>query len=111
MARMTGIEWADATWNPLRGCTRISPGCMNCYAERMAARGLPGLRSPTTGEPFAVMGKAGPAWTGRVELIEPKLTEPLVKQMGSHPFLCDAKGGNPDEWPPELRVREYPVWS
>lgn len=77
MARMTDIEWADATWNPLRGCTRISSGCMNCYAERMAARGLPGLKSPTTGEPFAVMSKAGPAWTGRVELVESKLTEPL----------------------------------
>lgn len=77
MARMTDIEWADATWNPFRGCTRISSGCMNCYAERMAARGLPGLKSPTTGEPFAVMGKSGPAWTGRVELVESKLTEPM----------------------------------
>ncbi|WP_084458061.1 DUF5131 family protein [Desulfocurvus vexinensis] len=32
------IEWTDATWNPLTGCTKISPGCMNCYAERMAKR-------------------------------------------------------------------------
>jgi protein gp37 len=34
----TSIEWTDATWNPVAGCTVISPGCMNCYAMRMAAR-------------------------------------------------------------------------
>jgi protein gp37 len=34
----TGIEWTDATWNPVTGCTKISPGCKNCYAERLAAR-------------------------------------------------------------------------
>lgn len=38
MARRTGIAWADATFNPWWGCTRVSPGCMNCYAERDAAR-------------------------------------------------------------------------
>lgn len=34
----TNIEWADAVWNPLAGCTRVSPGCQHCYAERMAKR-------------------------------------------------------------------------
>ncbi len=34
----TSIEWTEATWNPLTGCTKISPGCRNCYAERMAKR-------------------------------------------------------------------------
>jgi protein gp37 len=34
----TSIEWTEATWNPLTGCTKISPGCQNCYAERMAIR-------------------------------------------------------------------------
>ncbi len=32
------IEWTESTWNPLTGCTKISPGCKNCYAERMARR-------------------------------------------------------------------------
>jgi protein gp37 len=32
------IEWTDATWNPVTGCTKISPGCKNCYAERLALR-------------------------------------------------------------------------
>ncbi len=34
----TKIEWTDETWNPLAGCTRVSPGCRHCYAERMAKR-------------------------------------------------------------------------
>jgi protein gp37 len=38
MSDRTRIEWTDATWNPVRGCARISPGCARCYAERFAER-------------------------------------------------------------------------
>jgi protein gp37 len=38
MAAKTKIEWTDATWNPVRGCTKISPGCKHCYAEAFAER-------------------------------------------------------------------------
>ena len=38
MAQGSGIEWTEATWNPVTGCTKISPGCKHCYAERMARR-------------------------------------------------------------------------
>ncbi len=38
MAQSSSIEWTDATWNPVTGCTKISPGCKNCYADRMARR-------------------------------------------------------------------------
>jgi len=38
MADNTAIEWTEATWNPVTGCTKISPGCKNCYAERLAHR-------------------------------------------------------------------------
>lgn len=38
MADNSHIEWTDATWNPVTGCTKISPGCKNCYAERLANR-------------------------------------------------------------------------
>lgn len=77
MASNSKIEWTDATWNPVRGCTRVSEGCRNCYAERMAARGLPGLNSPKTGDSFAIMTASGPHWTGKVELIESALKIPL----------------------------------
>jgi protein gp37 len=38
MAKGSTIEWTEATWNPVTGCTKISPGCKHCYAERMAER-------------------------------------------------------------------------
>jgi protein gp37 len=38
MADHSKIEWTDATWNPVRGCTKVSPGCAHCYAERFAER-------------------------------------------------------------------------
>ncbi|HHH11480.1 MAG TPA: DUF5131 family protein [Sorangium sp.] len=38
MAIGSNIEWTEATWNPTTGCTRVSPGCKNCYADRMAQR-------------------------------------------------------------------------
>jgi len=47
MSTNSKIEWTDATWNPVRGCTKISPGCKHCYAERFAER----FRG-VTGHPF-----------------------------------------------------------
>ena len=44
MSATTGIEWTEATWNPVTGCTKVSPGCAHCYAETFANRfrGVPG---------------------------------------------------------------------
>ncbi|MBK9034382.1 MAG: phage Gp37/Gp68 family protein [Myxococcales bacterium] len=44
MSDGSAIEWTDATWNPVRGCTKVSPGCKHCYAETFAERwrGIPG---------------------------------------------------------------------
>jgi protein gp37 len=44
MSNKSKIEWTDATWNPIRGCTKVSPGCKHCYAETFAERfrGVPG---------------------------------------------------------------------
>lgn len=52
MAQLSSIEWTEATWNPLTGCTKISPGCKNCYAERMS------LRLQAMGQPNYVNGFA-----------------------------------------------------
>ena len=54
MSLNSKIEWTDATWNPIRGCTKISPGCAHCYAETFAERfrGVPGIptsRDSTSG--------------------------------------------------------------
>ncbi|AZR72507.1 hypothetical protein BBF96_03385 [Anoxybacter fermentans] len=47
------IEWTEVTWNPVTGCTPISPGCENCYARRMATR-LRGRCGYQKDEPFRV---------------------------------------------------------
>ena len=49
----TTIEWTEATWNPVTGCSKISPGCQNCYAERMAKR-LQAMGQPNYRDGFAV---------------------------------------------------------
>ncbi len=74
MSDSTGIEWTDATWNPVRGCERVSPGCENCYAERVAAR-FSGPGMPYEG--LAIMGANGPRWTREVAFISGKLDQPL----------------------------------
>jgi protein gp37 len=47
------IEWTDATWNPVTGCTKVSSGCLNCYAERMALR-LQAMRNPNYKNGFSL---------------------------------------------------------
>ncbi|MGO4350728.1 DUF5131 family protein [Rhizobium sp. RAF36] len=75
MAGLSDIEWTDATWNPVSGCTIISPGCTNCYAMRMAARldamGHAGYRETTR--------KSGKrqVWTGKVVLNDRVVEAPI----------------------------------
>ncbi len=67
----TKIEWTDDSWNPVRGCARVSPGCEHCYAEAIAERfSGPGQAF----EGFAVRGKG---WTRRFKLLVDRLAEPL----------------------------------
>jgi len=74
MAAKTGIQWTDSTWTIVRGCTRISPGCENCYAERMSSRfSLPGY--PFEG--VARMTRSGPRWTGKLRFVEERLLDPI----------------------------------
>jgi protein gp37 len=51
MATKSSIEWTESTWNPITGCNKISPGCKNCYAERMAKR-LKAMGSPNYTDGF-----------------------------------------------------------
>lgn len=76
MADRTGIEWADATWNPLVGCTPAGgPGCDHCYAARDAAGRLAHLPTYTG---LAVRNADGhAAFTGEVRLLPERLDQPL----------------------------------
>jgi protein gp37 len=53
MGDNSAIEWTDATWNPVTGCTKVSPGCKHCYAERLALR-LRAMGNPRYRHGFAV---------------------------------------------------------
>lgn len=99
----TSIEWTDRTWNPVRGCSRVSDGCRNCYAERIAARFSKGRGAKRQGEfqGFATLENGKSRWTGKVELIESKLTEPLHWRKPSRIFVNSMSDlfheGVPDE--------------
>ena len=74
MSDKSSIEWTEATWNVVTGCTRVSAGCTNCYAERLAATRL--AHHPAY-EGLAEMTPAGPRWTGVVRFNVERLDLPL----------------------------------
>jgi protein gp37 len=70
----TSIEWTDATWNPVAGCTVLTAGCTNCYAMRMAAR----LEAMGTEKYRGLTRKSGKraVWTGKIRLDDKALSVP-----------------------------------
>lgn len=71
----TTIEWTDSSWNPVAGCTIVTPGCTNCYAMRMAAR----LEAMGTEKYAGLTRKSGrrAVWTGKVFCDEAALATPI----------------------------------
>ncbi len=68
---MSKIEWTNKTWNPIVGCSRVSPGCEHCYAETMARR----LKAMGRPEYRDVVSNRG--WTRKVNLLSNKLDDPF----------------------------------
>lgn len=85
MSDHTHIEWTDATWNPITGCSIVSPGCTNCYAMRLTGTRLrhhpsrAGLTREVNGHHV---------WTGNVRLNEQWLTQPLRWTQPRRIFVC-----------------------
>lgn len=85
MAEHSTIEWTDATWNVLTGCSVYSPGCTNCYAMKLAGGRLQhhpsraGLTKPSA---------AGPVWTGEVRFNEQWLSQPQHWRKPRKIFVC-----------------------
>ena len=73
MANGSSIEWTESTWNPVTGCTKVSPGCAHCYAERMAlspinsghARRRPARRGRCTFVPYRLWIESG--WSSEAD--------------------------------------------
>jgi len=102
----TSIEWTDATWNPVAGCTVLSPGCTNCYAMRMAAR----LDAMGVEKYRGLTRKSGKriVWTGRVFLDEKALESPKAWIKPRQIFVNSMSDLFHDDVPAEF-VAE--VWS
>lgn len=85
MAGSSSIEWTDATWNPVAGCTIVSAGCSNCYAMRMAAR----LEFMGQAKYSGTTRKSGrrPVWTGQVNVDEGALGVPYRWKAGRRIFV------------------------
>lgn len=75
MAGGSEIEWTDATWNPVAGCTLVSPGCTNCYAMRMAARLQAMGMEKYKGTTRKSGGRA--VWTGKIHIDPRSFDAPL----------------------------------
>ena len=100
MADHTHIEWTDATWNPITGCSIVSPGCTHCYAMRDAGGGRVKNHPSRKGLTKQVNGKH--VWTGEVRFNAQWLDQPLRWSRPRMIFVC-AHGdlfaeGVPDEW-------------
>lgn len=98
------IEWTEATWNPIIGCTVISEGCRNCYAMTLAGGRM---RNHHTREGLTRLTAAGkPVWTGDVRLIESAIDQPLrwsrprMIFVGAHTDLF--QDAVPDHWLDQL---------
>jgi protein gp37 len=77
MGDSSAIEWTDATWNPLRGCSRVSEGCRHCYAEGVARR-FAGPGQPYEGlVRLDASGRPKAQWNGVVRMVPEHLGDPL----------------------------------
>lgn len=99
MADHTPIEWTDATWNIVTGCSLVSPGCTNCYAMKLAGTRL---RDHPSRQGLTDDSKAGPVWNGQVRFNAQWLDQPLRWTKPRKIFVC-AHGdlfhdGVSDDW-------------
>ncbi|HEX8400492.1 MAG TPA: phage Gp37/Gp68 family protein [Allosphingosinicella sp.] len=85
MADGTKIEWTDATWNIITGCSVVSPGCKHCYAMKLAGTRLKNHESRAG---LTVDTKEGPVWTGEVRFNEGWLDQPLRWAKPRQIFIC-----------------------
>lgn len=74
MSSNSGIEWTEHTWNPVTGCTKVSPGCKHCYAETMAIR-------------LEAMGAPGYANGFEITLLEERLSQPRFRKKPTVYFV------------------------
>lgn len=85
MGNRSKIEWTDATWNPVTGCSRVSEGCRNCYAERLSGGRLSHTRLY---KDLTVWKPDGFHWTGEVRCHGDLLDKPIYWRKPQRIFVC-----------------------
>lgn len=111
MGDRSSIEWTDATWNPLIGCSRVSPGCDHCYAIGVVHRGMSEQHRGLT------IRRPGSAtdWNGRIRLVEHLLDQParwtkprrvFVNSLSDlfHPEVLKLDHRDGSAWPPLVEI-------
>jgi len=105
----TTIEWTDATWNPVAGCTILTAGCTNCYAMRMAAR----LEAMGVDKYGGLTRKSGgrAKWTGTIRLDEPSLRVPAKWRKPRRVFVNSMSDLFHEDVPADFIRRVWRVMS
>jgi len=85
MSDGTKIEWTDATWNPITGCSVVSAGCKHCYAMKLAGTRM---RNEPSRAGLTVDTAAGPVWNGQVRFNRQWLEQPLRWSRPRRIFVC-----------------------
>ncbi|MDO9298914.1 DUF5131 family protein [Bradyrhizobium sp.] len=103
----TSIEWTDATWNPVAGCTVLTAGCTNCYAMRMASR----LEAMGAEKYRGLTRKSGgrAVWTGKIRLDEKSLDAPRAWSKPRKVFVNSMSDLFHDDVPIEFIAQVWEV--
>jgi len=109
VAGLSEIEWTDATWNPIAGCTMISPGCTNCYAMRMAAR-LQAIGHPAYSDVTRKSGNRA-VWTGKINVNDKAIAVPLKWRTPKKVFVNSMSDLFQDNVPLELVIKVWDVMA
>lgn len=109
MSANSSIEWTDRTWNPVRGCSVISPGCHNCYAMKMAHR-FSGAGRPYEGL-TKLTERSGPQWTGQIRAVDAALLEPLSWRKPARVFANSMSDLFHDDVPDAFIDRVFAVMA
>lgn len=105
MSDKTNISWSDATWNPVTGCSKVSPGCDHCYAETLTAGRL--RESPR----YKGLTDAQGHWTGEVRCHPELLEQPLRWNKPRRIFVCSMSDLFHDKVPWEFTERVFQVMA
>ena len=105
----TTIEWTDATWNPVAGCTILTAGCTNCYAMRMAAR----LEAMGVEKYAGLTRKSGgrAKWTGKINLDRKSLSIPATWSKPRRGFVNSMSDLFHSDVPPDFIADVWKVMA